>query len=393
MNTRLQLSLALALAVQLLGPVHAAEERIKITDWATGKEAPIRIALSGYSGDVLSVLRFDLEVAGFKIVPDAEAQWLLQGGAQDQVQGQLMDALNKSVKFAKAYSGGTQRTQIHTLADEVVEAAAARKGIARTRVAFKVKAGEAGGIGEIYVADYDGFNATAVTQDRVIVAAPSWVPGRRALVYMTHKFNNPDIVVHDLGSGDRKVVARYAGSSMSPAVSPDGRRVVMVLGKSGSPDLFVANLDGTGLKQITQSKEDESSPCWSPDGKSICFATKQGARRILARVSAEGGEIQRIPISNVGNPTEPDWSPDGKWIAFTAQAGGNFDICLLPARGGEATLLVSGEDPTWASNSRTLAFCRRVGNKRVLSLLDVPTRQNKDVRGNLGSYSQPSWAR
>jgi TolB protein len=305
----------------------------------------------------------------------------------------LTDAVNKSVKFSKAYSGGTVRTQVHTLADEVVEAAAGRKGVARTRIALKVKSGEPGGVGEIYVADYDGFNAVAVTQDRVIVAAPSWVPGRRALVYMTHKFNNPDIVVHDLGSGERKMLARYAGSSMSPAVSPDGRRVAMVLGKSGSPDLFVVNLDGTGLKQITQTKEDESSPCWSPDGKSICYATKQGARRILARVGADGGPVERIPVSNVGNPTEPDWSPDGKWIAFTSQAGSNFDICVIPARGGEAKILVGGEDPSWAANSRTLVFCKRVGNKRVLSLLDVPTRQNKDVRGNLGSCSQPSWAR
>ena len=53
---------------------------------------------------------------------------------------------------------------------------------------------------------------------------------------------------------------------------------------------------------------------------------------MLAKVSPDGGAIQRIPTSGVANPTEPDWSPDGKWIAFTSQMG-EFDICVMPADG------------------------------------------------------------
>ena len=74
-------------------------------------------------------------------------------------------------------------------------------------------------------------------------------------------------------------------------------------------------------------------------------------------MSASGGAVQRIPTSGVSNPTEPDWSPDGKWIAFTSQMG-DFQICVVPAGGGSVTELVPGEDPSWAPNSRTLAFTR-----------------------------------
>lgn len=396
MKTLPTLSLLIATLLLGLGTVIArgAEEaeRIYIPRDAWSTTPPVPIALSGYSGEADKVLRFDLEVAGFKFVAenDEKCQYILKGSNAGQVEGRLSDAVSKAVRFAKAYSGGSTRTQAHALADDVVQAVTGKPGIARTKIAFKVTQGQNS---EIYVADYDGYGATPVTQDNTVVAAPTWVPGRRTLFYTTYKFGNADIVSQDLGSGARQIVARYSGSNISPAVSSDGKRVAMILSKSGSPDLFVANADGSGLKQLTQTREDESSPCWSPDGRTICFAAKIDGRRTLAQVSVDGGPIKRIATSGVSNPTEPEWSPDGKHIAFTSQMGG-FEICIVKAQGGEAKILASGEDPCWAGNSRTLIFTRRLGGgRRGLSLLDVPTKQSKDIPQNIGPCSQPSWAR
>ena len=86
------------------------------------------------------------------------------------------------------------------------------------------------------------------------------------------------------------------------------------------------------------------------------------------------------------------WSPDGQKIAFTSGSV-SFTICVMPAEGGEAQKLVAGEDPCWAPNSRTILFTRRANNKRILCLLDVPTKHVKDVRQLSGSCSEPSWAR
>jgi TolB protein len=346
--------------------------------------------VSGFTGETARVLRFDLEVAGLEIASADKAQYALEGSNNGQLEARLSDAINKSVKFAKVYSGGGARAQIHTLADEAVQAITGKAGIARTKIAFRTQKGQDS---ELWIADYDGYNAVAVTRDNTVVAAPCWVPGHRKLYYTTYKFGNPDIIWHDLNSGTRELFARYSGLNTSPAVSPDGRKVAMILSKSGSPDVYVANADGSGLLQLTKTKEDESSPCWSPDGKSVAFATRMSGRRVLARVPAGGGSTERIRIAGVSNPSEPDWSPDGKWIAFTAQMGG-FEICVVPASGGEASVLVSGEDPSWAPNSRTLVFTKRLGDgKRALSLLDVLTKQVKDVAQSLGSSSQPAWSR
>jgi TolB protein len=355
-----------------------------------GSTKPIPVSLDGFSGEVAEVLKFDLYVQGFSFVAPEAAQYQISGSSAGSVQGRVVDRFAKSTLLARSYTGASLRRQAHTFADDIVQAITHKNGIAQTKIAFKVQSST--GNGEIYIADFDGRNAQSITHDATIVAAPAWVPGRLAIYYTTYQLGNPDIFYHNLSTGQRHVVAHYSGLNTSAAASPDGSKVAMILSRSGSPDVWVCAADGSNLKQLTATPEDESSPCWSPDGQWICYATKVAERRVLAKVPAGGGAMQRIPTPGAPNPTEPDWSPDGKWIAFTSQAGG-FDICVMPAGGGTPTVLVAGEDPSWSPNSRTLIFTRRVGGRYVLSVLDVFTKQVKDIARISGSDSQPAWAR
>jgi TolB protein len=357
-----------------------------------GNTKPIWVSISGLTGEAASTLQFDLYVQGFAFTNAESAQYLITGSNNGNLQARATDPHNKSTLVSKAYSGAPLRRQVHTFADDFIGAVPEHaKGIAQTQIAFK---GENSPNSEIYISDFDGHNSKAVTKDNSLVAAPCWVPGRMALYYVSYKLNHADIFYHNLSTGERRAFARYGGSNMSPAVSSDGR-VAMILSKDGWTDLYVCGADGSNLKRLTKSPQDESSPCWSPDGKSICFAAKEQERRTLCRVSPSGGALHQIGTAGMPSPSEPDWSPDGEWIAFTTQFRSGFQICVVPAKGGKVTPLVDGEDPSWAPNSRTLAFARRTGGHYVLSLLDVPTKQYKDVSriSGISSQSQPSWAR
>jgi TolB protein len=380
-------SFSLLVAIALQGALHAESLGQISRDIRPGAEPPTWVSLSGFTGEADSVLRFDLYVQGFNFTNADGAQYIISGSNNGNFQGRVTDRFNKSTIISKAYSGASLRQQAHLFVDEFLKAIN-RVGIARSKLAFKK---DTGGNSEIYVADFDGFGQQAVTADNTIVAAPTWVPGRLAVYYTSYKLGNPNIFFHDLSSGQRHVFSRYSGLNTAAAVSTGGK-VAMILSKGGSPDVYDCNADGTGLLRLTNTREDESSPCWSPGGDYICYATKMGERRVLCKVSAAGGAAQRIPTSGVLNPTEPDWSPDGKWIAFTSQMSG-FEICVVPAGGGAVTELVPGEDPSWSPNSRTLVYTRREAGRRVLSLLDVPTKQYKDVSRITGSNSQPSWAK
>ena len=356
------------------------------------KNRVIPIALIGYDGEAATVLKFDLEVAGFQITDAATAEFSLSGkNAGGRVEGRLQDNLNKANLLAKAYTGESIRLQAHALADDVVMAIRKTPGIARTKIAFKHEPAQ--GKSEIYVSDYDGFASRALTTDGSLVATPAWVPKSWHLFYTSYRSGFPWIYSHNLTSGERRPFAKFPGLNSGAVISPDGKRVAMILSKSGSPDLWVANIDGTGLTQLTKTREDESSPCWSPNGSEICYAGRPQERRGLFIISASGGNPRRLNTGGEPNPSEPDWSPDGKTIVFTSQAGANFNICTIAPNGGELKKIVAGEDPSWAPNSRTVVFTRRNGSKRVLSLLDVPTGRVKDTAQVSGSRSQPTWAK
>jgi TolB protein len=391
MKNRIRLvQTSFALSLVAFASAATADEEIVISkDYVPGKEKPIPVSLSGISGEAQEVIQFDLTVQGFTFVTPETAQYNLSGSANGNLTGRAQDRINKSYLVNKSYTGASLRRQAHTFVDDFL-ARLGRKGIGGARIAFKQ---DNNSKGEIYVADFDGNGAQAITSDGVIVAAPSWVPGKLGLYYVSYKNGGPEILSHDLNTGRRDRFAAYPGSNISPAVSPDGSKVAMILSKDGAVDLYVCGTDGSGLRRLTKSREEESSPCWSPDGQWICFAGKGNERRGLWKVSPGGGEPVRIPTSGISNPSEPDWSPDSKWIVLTAQMGG-FEICVVPAGGGSATPLVSGEDPSWASNSRTVVFAQRDGKgNRRLSLLDVPTKQTKTVSRISGSNSQPSWAK
>ncbi len=354
-------------------------------------QKPIPVSLSGFTGEGAEVLKFDLYVQGFSFVSPDEAQYLINGSDAGSINGNVTDKFAKKVILSRSYNGASTRRQAHAFADDIVEAITGKKGIGQTKIAFNKQA--AGyGPGEIYVADFDGHGAQSVTTDGAIVAKPAWVPHQLAVYYTSYKRGNPDIFYHSLSTGQRKVIAGYSGLNTSASVSPDGSKVAMILSKSGSPNVWVCNADGSNLKRLTTGLED-SSPTWSPDGNWICFATKSSERRRLAKVSSSGGTVQYLNTTGAPNPTEPDWSPDGKWIAFTSQMR-DFNICVMPADGSAApTVLVTGRNPSWSPNSRTLIFNHGPDSRQTLSVLDVFTKQDKDCARASGSNSQPAWAK
>jgi TolB protein len=388
--------LALISAVVITTIGQAAEPsidvRIQLDSFGFPKAVPVYV--TGYSGEVDHVLRFDLSFMGFELVNDKKAAvYQIQKANGAGVGALVTDLAANANKYNKVFAGGTTRQQTHALADDLSKALLHQPGIAQTRIAF-VAQPHGYGAGEVYVSDFDGFGASPVTRDGVIVHTPDWA-GKSALLYMSFELaNKADILYHDITTGARHPFAKYPGQNVSPSVSPNGKRVAMILSKSGNPELYVCDIDGGNLKQLTKGKESVSSPCWSPDGGTICFSSRASGLSALYTISASGGSPKRL--FGGSSPTEPDWSPDGKYVICTTQSRSGFQIVVIGVNGpgaGMSKTICAGEDPVWAPNSRAAMIVRSVNYRHVLALLDVPSGTVKDIAQINGSASEPSWAR
>jgi TolB protein len=384
MNVKLFLIAALLCA----GSASATAQEDKIIIPKTNNYM-VPISVSGFGGEAESVLKFDLSVLGMEITAPEKAAYQVNGKENGRVEGSLGLPGSNRPLWTRAYAGGAARSQAHAFADDIVKEIRGTAPIFQSKIAFRRQQGVAT---EIAMSDYDGNDTRDLTHDVTLVEGPSWIPGGRGLLYTSWQNNSEEILEQNLGTGARRVFANYPGANLSPEVSPDGAKVAMILSRGGSPNLWVCDLHGGGLLQLTRTRDEDSCPCWSPDSREICFICRAGRAR-LQKISAAGGSSQTLRVAGVfGNMTAPNWSPDGKQIAFTSGSG-SFTICVVPAEGGDAQTLVAGEDPCWAPNSRTIIFTRRIGSKRILCLLDVPTKHVKDVRQISGSCSEPSWAR
>ena len=168
----------------------AADEHLVITEYKdeNGFLKPVPVNISGFTGEADTVLKNDLVFMGVQHVPLDQAKYLVTGSNAGRVEGRLTDKSTKHQLLAKAYTGGTTRVQIHAFADDIAKALTQLPGIAQTKMTFKAESGP--GFSEVYIADYDGFNAQAVTHDQTIVAGPCWAGGS-TLLYSSYKLGSP----------------------------------------------------------------------------------------------------------------------------------------------------------------------------------------------------------
>jgi len=342
--------------------------------------------LGGGSGAaVTKVLQNDLDLSGwFQLVPDSRASYVVSGTAGGgNLQGRVTDS-GGSVVLSKSYSGD-DRSVAHQFADDIVQTLTGNPGIATTKIAF---VGTASGPKEIYLADYDGFNARRLTSDRTISVAPSLGPGARHLAYTGYQSGYADVYLIDVASGARQRVISAPGTNSGAAISPDGGRMALTMSKDGNPELYVTGLRGGTGKRLTRTRGVESSPTWSPDGREIIYSSDEGGSPQLYRISAGGGTPRRLN-SGFGYCTDPSWSPDGRQVAFTVRSGGGFSIAVMDVNGGGARIVASGQTPAWARNSRHLIYS--AGSS--INLLDVQTGRTTSIVTGLGKVSEPTWSR
>jgi TolB protein len=306
-------------------------------------------------------------------------------GGNVTAQGRLslrgQEVLNKTVTGVS--DPAKARRIAHQFADEISRVVNKEPGIASTRVAFVSKKT---GSKEIYVMDYDGYNATRLTSDRVICGSPAISKDATRVAYTSYKSGYPDVYVQDIKGGKRIRVAGFGGLNSGAAFAPGGGDLALTLSKDGNPELYVCSASGGGFTRLTETRGAEACPTWSTDGSKIAYAFDGPGLPQIYVIGSGGGTGKAL--TNSGYNTEPSWAPVTGFIAFTRRAGEGFNIMAMNSNGSELTTYGSGERPSWAPNGRHLLYARSGG----LYILDVGTGRSIQLRQDLGNCSEPSWS-
>jgi Tol biopolymer transport system component len=184
---------------------------------------------------------------------------------------------------------------------------------------------------------------------------PAFLPDMSAVVYLSNRSEGYRLWVQGMAggvaSGEPRQLTDQAGSVANPVVSPDGRWVAYYRVLEGQRDIWIVPFDGGPALRFTDDPATDIHPAWSPDGSRLAFVSDRSGKTNQVFVSGvQNGRPVGTPVQITSGSRGcwcPRWSPDGKAIAYVSPEKG--DVYIVPSDGhGPATRLT------------TRAFARRL---------------------------------
>ena len=304
----------------------------------------------------------------------------------------LFDVAKQNQLAATSYTVGASqlRATAHRISDEIYEKLIGEKGVFSTRIAYVLKRGPRY---ELQVADADGFNPQAVLSSLEPIGSPKWSPDGNRLAYVSFESRKSTVIVQNLVTSERKVVASFRGDNTAPSWSPDGSRLAISLSKDGVSQIYVIPSSGGEAIRLMQSSAIDSGATFTPDGKDIIFFSDRSGGPQLYRVPAAGGDAKRLTFEGNYNTT-PRLSPDGKFVAFVNREGGRLRIASMELATGQRSILTDGpldDSPSFSPNGRTILYEDKSGGRGKLGVVSADGRFKQKLSSQAGDVREPAW--
>lgn len=282
------------------------------------------------------------------------------------------------------------RLAAHRVADMIYEKLTGEKGVFSTRIAYVTKAGPRY---NLWVADADGENAQSALASTEPIISPAWASSGRQLAYVSFESRKPVVYVHEVSTGNRRLIANFRGSNSAPAWAPDGRTLAVTLTRDGGSQLYTIAAAGGEPRRLTQSGSIDTEPLYSADGRSIYFVSDRGGSPQIYRMNATGGDPQRVTFTGTYN-ISPALSPDGKWLAYISRISGAFKLQVMELATGNVQSLTdttADESPSFAPNGRLIIYATRQGGAEALMTTTLDGKIKARLPGKGGDIREPDW--
>lgn len=406
-----------------IGAVQAADEVRIVIDEGVDSARPIAVVPFKTNGsvpaDIAEIVSADLRNSGkfnpipvsrmpqqpssaSEVAPDAWASLGIDAIVVGQISAtgggyniayQLVDTIGASGSAGAVLAQGAFtmaakdiRAGAHTVSDQVFEKLTAIRGAFRTKIAYVVQKNN--GSYELRVADYDGYNQFIVNRSSQPIMSPAWSADGRRLAYVSFENKKSQLVVQDLSSGSRKVVASFQGHNGAPAFSPDGSRLAFASNKDGVLNIYVLNLGSGQISQLTSGAGNNTEPSWTPDGRILFTSDRSGSPQVYS-MSASGGGASLL--GSGGRSYSGQMTSDGKTLVMIS--GDN--IVKRDTTTGATEVLSStflDESPSISPNGIMIIYSSTQGLGKVLQLVSADGRFKARLPGSDGQVKFPAWS-
>jgi TolB protein len=303
-------------------------------------------------------------------------------------------------QYNEAASEDMSRTIAHRFADEIISRLGGGiNGIAETKIYF---VSSRSGSKEVWVMDYDGANAHAITHLGSTALSPHVSPDNSRIAFGELAHEGWAIRMYSLDLG--RLVSFPGGASgglnQSPAWAADGSKIAFSSSRSGDPEIWVTDASGGNARRITYFKGPDVSPTWNPKTNAqLAWVSGRTGLPQIYTMDQDGANIQRL--TDGGYAVSPSWSPNGQFLTFSWNrkygpgAPGGQDIYLMDIatkRWQQLTHDAGTNDfPSWAPDGRHITFERKsAGHTEVWSMLADGTDQHQLTHS--GNNFMPNWS-
>lgn len=337
-----------------------------------------------FGNQATGTLREELEKSGLVTLSSSASGSFVASGKIDghNLAGTVLDPSGGTL-LKKSYTGASLKANVLAFSNDIIGALSGEMPVTGRIVFVSTRTGKK----EIYTCSADGSDVRRLTSDNGISVSPAISPDGATIAYTGYESGYADVYVIKSGSGQRRKIINSPGTNSGASISPDGSRLALTMSFVGNPEIFVTSMSGGRAKRLTNNSGVDSSPSWSPDGSRVVYSSDGGGRPQLHTVSTRGGS-PKLLNTGYGFCVEPSWSPDGEKIAFCVRQGGGMRLAVYEFATGKTKILSSGEDPSWAPDSRHFAFTRG----GALMLRDYESGNEKTILRH-GKISEPNWTR
>lgn len=338
------------------------------------------------------------ENADLKIWKENGARFLIKGEISGNGNDLRISTGIHSIWTFKEISSREYRTNmeslrwtLHRIADDIIEVITGEKGVSQTRIAYVV---EKGGVKELYLMDYDGYNLNPLTRNESIVLSPAWSPDGEKIVFTSYRDNNPNLYLKNLKNGKDEPLLSFPGINSAPAWSPEGRYLAVTLSKDGASEVYRYDYKSSVLRRLTYNISIDTSPSWSPNGKQIVFTSDRAGNPHIYIMDSDGSNLRRLTTTNPYNDT-PIWSPLGDKVAFVSrERGESFDIYTLDILSGrirQLTAVGNNTHPSWSPDGLHIIFSSNRDRQDEIYIMNWDGTGLRRLTYNGGNTS-PAWS-